>query len=343
MKKHIKILSLVFSFVILLSSAFSIPFTSFADSNYLLGVDVSENNDTVDFASLKAQGYDFAMIRLGYYNHLDKKFYEHVQAACEAGMIFGVYLYSYAFNLDEAKAESDFVLDTLATLESKYLQNMILPVGYDIEDKLILDNCAGNKTQITNQALQFCSDISSAGYTPMVYANLNWFNNYIDISQINSKGIKVWYANWESAPDFSTVKSVGASGVSSYIWQYTSGENQADGLDKNIFYLDYSLISSNVILSASSYTYNGTAKKPAVTVKYGTATLKNGTDYTVAYSNNINAGTATVTVTGIGGYKATVKKSFVINKKSLASSATVTLSSTSYTYSASAKKPKVTV
>ena len=49
-----------------------------------------------------------------------------------------------------------------------------------------------------------------------------------------------------------------------------------------------------VSLSPASYTYDGTAKKPAVTVKNGTATLTNGTDYTAAYKNNTNAGTATV-------------------------------------------------
>ena len=92
----------------------------------------------------------------------------------------------------------------------------------------------------------------------------------------------------------------------------------------------------------TSYTYDGTAKTPTVTVKNGTTTLKNGTDYTVSYSNNINSGTATVTITGKGNYTGTLSKTFTINKKDI-STATITLSQTSYEYDGNAKKPTVTV
>ncbi len=73
---------------------------------------------------------------------------------------------------------------------------------------------------------------------------------------------------------------------------------------------------STVSLSTTSYTYNGSAKKPTVTVTCNDTTLVSGTDYTVSYSNNTNAGTATVTVTGQGNYTGTVTKNFTINKAS---------------------------
>ncbi|MCC8082035.1 MAG: hypothetical protein LIO80_08545 [Lachnospiraceae bacterium] len=58
-----------------------------------------------------------------------------------------------------------------------------------------------------------------------------------------------------------------------------------------------------IILYSTSYTYDGEEKTPAVTVINSDGnTLTLGTDYTVSYSNNTNAGTATVTVTGIGDY-----------------------------------------
>ena len=71
-----------------------------------------------------------------------------------------------------------------------------------------------------------------------------------------------------------------------------------------------------VILSKTVYTYDGTAKKPSVTVKDGNSTLVNGKDYTVTYVNNINAGTAAVTVTGKNRYTGSVKKSFSIKMPS---------------------------
>jgi len=72
----------------------------------------------------------------------------------------------------------------------------------------------------------------------------------------------------------------------------------------------------SVTLSATTYTYNGSAKVPTVTVKDGTTTLTNGTDYTVSYSDNTNAGTATVTISGIGNYSGLLSKNFTINKAS---------------------------
>lgn len=107
-----------------------------------------------------------------------------------------------------------------------------------------------------------------------------------------------------------------------------------------------SLSSGTVTLSASSYTYNGSARKPTVEVVINGTTLTKDTDYTVAYSNNTDVGTASVTVTGTGLYSGTVTENFTINKKSISSdsaAASVALSKTSYTYDGSAKKPTPTV
>ena len=68
-------------------------------------------------------------------------------------------------------------------------------------------------------------------------------------------------------------------------------------------------------LSATSYTYNGKAKTPTVTLKDGTKTLKKGTDYTVTYKNNTKPGKATVTIKGKGNYTGTITKTFTIKPK----------------------------
>ncbi|MCD7840157.1 MAG: fibronectin type III domain-containing protein [Erysipelotrichaceae bacterium] len=117
-------------------------------------------------------------------------------------------------------------------------------------------------------------------------------------------------------------------------------------------YSDYSTIVSKKVLTAmsattislsnTSMTYTGSALKPTVTVKNGSTTLKNGTDYTVSYSNNTKVGTATVTITGKGNYTGTVNKTFKINAKSI-SKFTATLSTSTYTYDGKVKKPSVTL
>ncbi|MBO4721298.1 MAG: BspA family leucine-rich repeat surface protein [Prevotella sp.] len=83
-------------------------------------------------------------------------------------------------------------------------------------------------------------------------------------------------------------------------------------LDENNITLD---------IPTGGYVYDGTPKEPTVTVKYGNKTFTKGTDYNVTYSNNVNAGenTATVTVTDIpgGDYNVSGTKTFSIAKKDL--------------------------
>ncbi len=95
-------------------------------------------------------------------------------------------------------------------------------------------------------------------------------------------------------------------------------------------------------LSTTSYTYDGKAKTPDITVKDVKKTLILDTDYTVSYEKNTDAGTATVTITGIGNYAGSITKNFTISVKSI-SDLTATLSTTSYTYDRTAKTPGVTV
>ena len=87
--------------------------------------------------------------------------------------------------------------------------------------------------------------------------------------------------------------------------------------------IDIDSLGFKLSLSSNSYTYDGKAKTPTVTIKNDTATLIKDTDYTVEYSNNINAGTATVTVTGIGNYTGILTKTFIINKAQQTVNATI--------------------
>lgn len=67
-------------------------------------------------------------------------------------------------------------------------------------------------------------------------------------------------------------------------------------------------------LNPTTYIYDGTAKEPEVLVVYDGQTLTKDTDYTVAYSDNKNAGSAEVTITGIGMYHEAAHLQFTIEK-----------------------------
>ena len=101
-------------------------------------------------------------------------------------------------------------------------------------------------------------------------------------------------------------------------------------------------ISRATVSDIDSMTYTGSEKKPTVTVTYRGVKLTKGTDYTVAYEDNINAGQAKIIISGAGIFGGTAEKTFTINPIQLTKS-NVTLSQTSYECDGTAKEPAVTV
>lgn len=98
-----------------------------------------------------------------------------------------------------------------------------------------------------------------------------------------------------------------------------------------------------VSLSYTSCTYDGSYKKPKATIKDTSgSTLKEGTDYNLAYTSNKSAGTGKVTVTYMNSYSGTATATFTIKPKSLKSS-DVSLSDTEFTYTGKTIKPAVTI
>ena len=100
-------------------------------------------------------------------------------------------------------------------------------------------------------------------------------------------------------------------------------------------------IASTKVSGVSGKTYTGSKQTQSLTVKYGKTKLKNGKDYTISYSNNVNAGTASVTITGKGSYAGTKTLTFKIARRSISK---LTYSKVSkYTYTGKAITPNVTV
>lgn len=97
---------------------------------------------------------------------------------------------------------------------------------------------------------------------------------------------------------------------------YTGKNNYTGEIRKN-FKITEASITDDMIANIPSVTYNTKPHTPEVTVTFEGSPLEAGKDYDVAYTNNINAGTATVTVTGKGNFTGTASKTFTINKAGL--------------------------
>ena len=186
-----------------------------------LGVDVSHHQGSIDWEKVKAEGYDFAILRIGYRGYgesgslnPDKTFKENIERAHEAGMDVGVYFFSQAINTDEAREEAQFVIDRLKGY------SLELPVVYDpesiLDDKARTDDVSG--VQLTENTLAFCSMIEDAGYKHMVYSNLLWEAFRFDMTKLCD--FPFWYADYELKPQ-TPYKYV--------MWQYTN-EGRVDGI-----------------------------------------------------------------------------------------------------------------
>ena len=144
---------------------------------------------------------------------------------------------------------------------------------------------------------------------------------------------------WNSAS-----ASVGNVGNNSFTVTFTPNDtanyNVIDNISVSVA-VSAKAVTDSMILDISAQTYTGAEIKPTVTVKDGSTTLKENTDYTVSYSDNVNVGTATVTITGKGNYTVTAGKTFTINPKAVTDSMISDIDNQTYTGAVIA--PTVTV
>ena len=175
------------------------------------GIDVSEHNRNIDWEKVKAAGIDYAIIRCGYgdnYDNQDDKQWLRNVSECERlGIPYGVYIYSYAQSTDMATSEAQHVLRLISGHKLSY------PVYFDMEDNSTLGSDFGAIAQT------FCSTVQNAGYTVGVYANLNWWNNYLTDTRFNQW--HRWVAQYNIQCDYSGTYAM---------WQYSSKE-LVDGID----------------------------------------------------------------------------------------------------------------
>lgn len=199
------------------------------------GVDVSKYQEKIDWNAVAADGVEFAMIRLGFRGmgtngtcELDPYFKQNMEGAKAAGIDVGVYFFTQATTVAEAKEEAKFVIDNLKGYDVTW------PVVFDSEKITSYEKARANELPRevrTACAKAFLEDIKAAGYTPMLYASTNWTIMKLDMSQLDEYGF--WYAYYGDdiyyPYDFQ-------------MWQY-SASGTINGIkgkaDMNISFVDY--------------------------------------------------------------------------------------------------------
>ena len=110
-----------------------------------------------------------------------------------------------------------------------------------------------------------------------------------------------------------------------------TGKGNFNGTRTITFKISPANISKATAASIAAQPYTGKALTPATTLTFNNRTLKNGTDYTVAYKNNTNAGTATATVTGKGNFNGTKDISFKVSAAAISKTSLSAIASQVYT------------
>mgnify|MGYP004639968175 CR=1 FL=1 len=202
-------------------------------------VDISEFQQGINFNKMKNDGIKAVIIRAGYgreSSQKDSMFESHYKNAKSENMMIGVYWYSYADSVGDAEKEAK------ACLECINNKSLDMPIYYDLEDYSMVKL---GKTKLTEIAERFCETIKKSGYRVGVYANLNWFNNYLDYGKLKKK-YSIWLAQYNSVNE-----------LSCDIWQ-NSSTGRVSGYGGNI--------DTNIIFNESVF-QNVKVEKPTLTYR----------------------------------------------------------------------------
>ena len=197
------------------------------------GIDVSKYQGDIDWQQVKDSGVEFAIIRLGFRGYgqgsleIDPYYEQNMKGAGEVGMPVGVYFFSQAITVQEAKEEAELVLEWIKDYQVDY------PIVFDTEAIMGVDARANElpRELRTDIAIAFCERIKEGGYRPMVYANTRWLIMNLNLERLSEYDL--WYAYFGDNLTFPYYFD---------IWQY-SDKGSVPGIegavDLNICFRDY--------------------------------------------------------------------------------------------------------
>ncbi len=189
-------------------------------SNKRIGIDVSEHQGRIDWEKVR-EHIDFAIIRLGFgQNSLDSQARRNISECNRLGIPYGVYWFSYAYNVERAKNEARNALKRLEELGGKLnypfwfdweydSRNYAAKLGYTISGQLLRD-----------MATAFCHIIEEAGHYAGIYANHDYVYNHY--GQEIFERFDLWYCRLTAICD----RDVN-------LWQFAF-DYRIDGINGNV-------------------------------------------------------------------------------------------------------------
>lgn len=165
------------------------------------GIDISYYQGNVNFAKVKADGVQFAIIREGYGQAVDKKFHEYVQGCKNNGIpVVGVYHFSYALDAAQAQNEAALCLEQVKKAGLGKDTVIFFDFEYDTIIKAKNQGVALGSKECNAHTKSFCEYIASQGYKAGIYANIDYYKNMYD-KELLKKYI-FWLADYSGEADY---------------------------------------------------------------------------------------------------------------------------------------------
>ncbi|MGN0489109.1 MAG: GH25 family lysozyme [Ruminococcus sp.] len=268
------------------------------------GIDVSKWNGDLDWDALKKKGIEFAYIRVGMYDnkggHLDEKFQKNVKGCVENGIEFGVYVYSNVYKHNKVKSCAKWVSKQIEKLGNYTKDKNTIQVAYDIEDSSLANaviNKKISKSYLQKSVIKFSNAIKNKGYIPVVYSYESFFTNYLNLSDLQNRGYRIWFARWPNVNSLDTTKKyIMPNNTNPDVWQYSSSFYiNGVNLDTNVCYddfYDYTKENSKVTVTGLKdiYSYSSKGVEPEISVYYKNTLLTKNVDYKLKYFSNKSPG-----------------------------------------------------
>lgn len=189
----------------------------------VLGIDVSEWQDDIDWQKVKEAGVEFAMIRVGWRGSEQGVLVEDTCAqanyagASEAGVKVGAYFFSQAITVEEAVEEANYMLNLIKDW------NVEMPVVYDWEF-ISAESRTGkmDPRTLTDCTKAFCDTVAKAGYQPMIYFNTSHSYDNIYIRELTD--YPFWLARYDTVLNYPYKIDM---------WQYTE-TGTVPGISTNV-------------------------------------------------------------------------------------------------------------
>ena len=163
----------------------------------------------------------------------------------------------------------------------------------------------GNVTQIAKQKITVNPKALTANMVQPI-ASQPYTGSAIEPTVTVNVGKKTLTAGTDYTVTYKDNTNVGTAKV------IVTGKGNYTGSVEAKFNITAKALTASMVRDIAAQTYTGSPIVPELTVKDGETALSKDTDYTVKYQNNLNAGTATVTLTGKGNYSDSVSKTFTI-------------------------------